>query len=88
VNPSVTRVSPTTGPVAGGTLVTVDGTHLGGATQVQFGGTSAVPLSVNTYGTALTVRAPAAAVAGPVDVVVVTANGQSTVVAVDRYTYQ
>ena len=35
--PTVTGVSPTSGPAAGGTSVTVSGTNLTGATAVDFG---------------------------------------------------
>ena len=39
--PSVTSVSPTSGPTTGGTTVTINGTGFSGATGVSFGGTAA-----------------------------------------------
>ncbi len=39
--PTVTSISPTAGPLAGGTTVTVTGTNLTGATAVDFGSTPA-----------------------------------------------
>src|SRR5579863_6117100 len=39
--PTVTNVSPNTGPPAGGTSVTITGTNFSGATVVRFGGTAA-----------------------------------------------
>ena len=35
--PTVTGISPTSGPTAGGTSVTITGTDLTGATSVKFG---------------------------------------------------
>ena len=39
--PTVTSVSPNSGPAAGGTSVTITGTNFTGATAVTFGGTAA-----------------------------------------------
>ncbi|MGH9172634.1 MAG: IPT/TIG domain-containing protein [Acidimicrobiales bacterium] len=39
--PIVTSITPTTGPSAGGTTLTVTGVNLGGVTAVNFGGTAA-----------------------------------------------
>src|SRR4029077_2497825 len=39
--PTVTSASPSAGPTAGGTSVTITGTNLTGATAVKFGATSA-----------------------------------------------
>ncbi len=36
-SPTVTSISPTTGPAGGGTSVTITGTNLSGATAVDFG---------------------------------------------------
>src|ERR1019366_6029638 len=46
--PTVTGVSPSTGPEAGGTTVTISGTDLDGATAVKFGSTSAQSYKVNS----------------------------------------
>ena len=43
--PTVTGISPTTGPTTGGTTVTIAGTDLAGATMVKFGAVSAAIVS-------------------------------------------
>lgn len=43
---SVTGVSPASGPAAGGTVVTITGTNLGGVEGVTFGGTAATAVEV------------------------------------------
>jgi hypothetical protein len=72
--PSVTGVSPSQGPVAGGTTVTLTGTNFSGATAVQFGGVAA-SFTVNS-GTQITAVAPAHA-AGAAAVTVTTPGGTS-----------
>jgi IPT/TIG domain len=80
--PTVTSLSPTSGPTAGGTSVTIDGTNLSGASLVTFGGTAAT-ITANTA-TQVTVTAPGGS-AGPVNVVVTTVGGSATLT--DGYTY-
>src|SRR5690606_8761304 len=46
--PTLTAVAPATGPVAGGTSVTLTGTDLTGATAVTFGGTPAASFTVDS----------------------------------------
>ena len=46
--PTVTAVSPTSGPAAGGTAVTITGTDFTGATAVDFGTTAATSFTVNS----------------------------------------
>ncbi len=43
---TVTSVSPTSGPAAGGTVVTINGTNLDGVTSVTFGGTAGTALTI------------------------------------------
>jgi methionine-rich copper-binding protein CopC len=74
--PTVTGVSPASGPVGGGTSVTITGTHLGTTSSVNFGGTAAAGFTVDST-TSVTVTTPAH-VANPVDVVVDTAYGSAT----------
>jgi streptogramin lyase len=81
--PDVRSISPATGPVSGGTVVTVTGRHLAGGT-VAFG--SAAASAATCSDTSCTATAPAA-VAGPVDVTVTTAAGASAVTDADRYVY-
>jgi len=84
--PIVNSVSPSGGPVAGGTTVTVTGTSFTGATAVDFGATAGTGVVVNGGGTSLTVTAPAKA-AGLVDVTVTTPAGTSATSSADDYTY-
>ncbi len=83
--PSVSSVSPTSGPTAGGNTVEVSGLNLTGATEVKFGSVSATPESSNFV--KVTVKAPPH-LAGTVDVRVVTAGGESPVNSpADHYTF-
>jgi hypothetical protein len=82
----VTNISPSGGPIAGGTTVTVTGTNFTGATAVDFGATPGTGVVVNGGGTSLTVTSPAAS-AGTVDVTVVTPEGTSATSAADAFTY-
>ena len=87
--PTVTGVSPTSGPSSGGTgPVTITGTNFTGATAVAFGGSN-VPgggFVVNSA-TQITVNNIPAGT-GTVDVRVTTGGGQSAVNApADQYTY-
>ena len=85
--PSVSSVSPSSGPAAGGTRVTISGVDLQGATGVAFGSTQASGFTVNSTGTKITVTAPAGT-HGTVDVTVTTPGGAtSPVVAADHFTY-
>ena len=83
--PTVTSISPTTGPTAGGTLVTVTGTGLTAATAVNFGGTAATGFT-NVNSTTVTATSPAHA-AGAHNVFVVTAGGTSASNAGDLFTF-
>ncbi len=80
--PSVSAVSPGGGSVSGGQVVTIQGSNLGNATMVEFGGVVA-PISANTP-TQITVTAPAH-LAGTVDVTVTAPGG--TIVADNAFTY-
>ncbi|MDR7224981.1 IPT/TIG domain-containing protein [Aminobacter aminovorans] len=82
--PTVTSVSPTSGPTGGGSTVVITGTNLSGATAVSFGGTAAGSFTVNSA-TQITVTSPAGT--GTVDVRVTTAGGTSAVSAGDQFTY-
>jgi YVTN family beta-propeller protein len=83
--PAVAAVSPATGPLAGGNLVTITGANLTGATSVRFGTTQAAGFTVNSA-SQITAAAPAGT-AGTVDVTVTTPVATSTVNAGDHYTY-
>ncbi len=73
--PAITSLTPTHGPVAGGTAVTITGTGFTGATAVTFGGTPAAAFTV-VNDTTIAATSPAHAV-GPVNVTVQTPNGVS-----------
>ncbi|HEV7524756.1 MAG TPA: IPT/TIG domain-containing protein, partial [Acidimicrobiia bacterium] len=83
--PTVTSVSPTSGPAAGGTSVTITGTGFTGATAVNFGATAATTFTVNNA-TTITATSPAHS-AGAVDVTVTTPNGTSATSANDQFTF-
>ena len=82
--PTVTAVSPNSGPPAGGTAVTISGTALTGAT-ITFGVTPATGVSCTS--TSCTATAPAGTAGTTVDVQATTGGGTSTVSAADQYTY-
>ena len=81
--PTLTSVTPSSGPATGGTTVTLTGTNLTGATAVTFGGTAATSFTV-VSDTEITAVAPAHA-AGAVDVAVTTVGGTAT--SAGGYTY-
>jgi hypothetical protein len=84
--PTVTNVSPNSGPQAGGTVVTVTGTDFcNGSPTVSFGGVAGTSVILNSN-TQLTVTSPAHGL-GTVDVLVTTAGGTSAVVTADHFTY-
>jgi len=82
--PTVTKVEPATGPASGGTVVTITGTHLGGASAVRFGETEAKRFEVKSE-TSITAEAPAGS--GTVDVTVTTAEGPSETTPADQFSY-
>ncbi len=73
--PTITSVSPNSGPTAGGTSVTITGTNFSAGATVKFDTTLATNVSV-VNSTSITATTPSHA-AGPVNVVVTNANGQS-----------
>ena len=84
--PTVTAVSPTSGPVTGGTTVTVTGTNFSGTTAVNFGNTAAASF-IASSATQLTAVTPAAS-AGVVDITVTNASGTSGTGYADQYLFQ
>jgi len=82
--PAVTGISPSGGPVAGGTTVTITGTGFNGATAVRFGSTAATSFTVNSD-TKITAYSPAGT--GTVDVTVTTPGGTSATGPADHFTY-
>jgi IPT/TIG domain len=82
--PTVTGLSPTSGPAAGGTLVTILGTGLTGASAVDFGTNAATDVTVVN---ATTITAVSPAGAGVVNVTVTTLGGTSANAPADQFTY-
>jgi hypothetical protein len=72
--PTITSISPASGPLVGGQTVTISGTNLAGA-SVTFGGAAAT--IVANSGTSITITTPAGT-AGAANVVVTTAGGTAT----------
>jgi hypothetical protein len=81
--PSLSGLAPTTGPIAGGTLASITGSALTGATAVTFGGLAGA-ITANTD-TQLIVLTPMHT-AGLADLVVTTPGGSVTAAAVFLYT--
>ena len=82
--PTVSGISPTSGPTSGGTTVVITGTGFTGATAVSFGGTAATGF---TFDSATQITATAPAGTGTVDVRVTTPSGTSATSAADQFTY-
>jgi IPT/TIG domain-containing protein len=83
--PTVKKLSPKTGPKAGGTLVTISGTGFTGATAVKFGSTE-VSFTFNSE-TSISVVSPAGT-KGTVDVTVTTPDGTSAITSKDHFKYK
>ncbi|MES2834634.1 MAG: IPT/TIG domain-containing protein [Pseudomonadota bacterium] len=81
--PTVTAVSPTSGPLAGGGSVVITGTNFSSVSGVTFGGVAAAHVVNST--TQITATAPAGS--GTVDVQVTNVTGTSATSAADQYTY-
>jgi hypothetical protein len=80
--PFKSSLGTTSGPLAGGNTITLNGTGLSTATSVDFGGVTATPTV--TSDSSLSVTVPAGAAAGPVSVSVTTAGGTNNGLS---YTY-
>jgi hypothetical protein len=83
--PTLTTISPRSGPAGGQNTVTITGTDLAGATIVNFGA-AATPATV-IDSTEVIAPAPAPAGSGPVDVTVTTPFGTTATLPADVYTY-
>ena len=84
VTPTVTGIDPNTGPVDGGTWVTISGTNFTGATEVDFGANPA-EFWVNDD-SSITALSPAGG-AGTVDVTVSNGSRTSAANTSDQFTY-
>jgi alpha-tubulin suppressor-like RCC1 family protein len=83
--PSVSSVSPSEGPAAGGTAVTISGNNLTAATAVKFGSSNAT-FTVNPQGTSIAATSPPGL--GTVDVTVTTLGGSSATSSGDHFNYR
>src|SRR5215469_13454841 len=82
--PTVTGVSPSSGPAAGGTAITINGTNFASGATVTLGGTGAT--NVVVVSASQITATTAAHAAGAVNVVVTNSDGQSATLA-NGYTY-
>ncbi len=83
--PSVTGVSPNTGSISGGTVVTITGSDFTGVTAVDFGSVAVTPTFYSDG--QITATAPEQTTTGTVDVTVVSASGTSSTSSADQFTY-
>ena len=84
--PAITGISPTSGPVTGGTTVTIAGAGFTGATSVHFG-TATAAMTVNSDAQ-ITATSPPAAGPGTVDITVTTSTATSVISRpADQFTY-
>ena len=74
--PTITTVTPSAGPVAGNTPITITGTNLSGAVDVKVGGVAATSVVV-VNATTITAKTPAGTV-GAKDVTLTTSGGTAT----------
>ncbi len=81
--PTLTAISPSSGPIAGGTTVTITGSGFTGASQVTFAGTNAKSYTI-VNDTTITAVTPVAFIAGTAQVAVTTPGG----VVTGTYTYK
>ena len=81
--PTVTGISPTSGPAGGGASVIITGSGFNSGTTVKFGTTSATVTAESA--TQITATAPAGA--GIEDVTVTTAGETSATSSADQFTY-
>ncbi|MGO9560002.1 MAG: IPT/TIG domain-containing protein [Acidimicrobiales bacterium] len=82
--PTVTKVSPSSGPTSGGTVVTITGTNFASPSSVLFGGVAATNVTV-VNATRITAVSPAGS--GMVDVTVATPGGTSSTSSADQFNY-
>jgi hypothetical protein len=81
---TLTSIAPTSGPAAGGTIVTLTGTGFTGALAVGFGPSDAAALAVTSDTSMVAVSPPGS---GTVNVTVVTPAGRSAVNAAAQFGY-
>lgn len=83
--PVIASASPDTGPIEGGTVVTIRGANLGDATSVYVGDTPAASFVVDSEGQITLITPPHSI--GPGDISVSTPNGTSMPMATDPFAF-
>jgi hypothetical protein len=86
--PVVQSLSQSSGPVAGGTSVTVTGRNFIGAVAVDFGGAPQPQPFILVDDSHIAIVSPGASNTGPVNVIVTTLGGSSTPSSHDQFDYQ
>jgi hypothetical protein len=84
--PKITSISPASGPLAGGTTVTISGMYLTSAAGVSFGAATTTQITI-VSSTKIKVTVPAGQGGGPVAVTVTTGAAESAPSSAGRYTY-
>jgi hypothetical protein len=84
--PAITKVSPSSGSIAGATTVTITGSDFNAASEVKFGNLPAATYQVDSE-TQITATTPKSAKTGRVDITVKTIAGTSATVRSDSFTY-
>jgi large repetitive protein len=82
--PTITGVSPNSGPSSGGTVVAITGTNFTGASAVDFGVTPALSFTV-LNSTSVSATSPAGV--NPVDITITTQFGTNATGPADQFTY-
>ena len=83
--PSITSVSPSTGPTTGGTTITITGDNFDSTTNVTVDGEDCFNIQIISN-TQITCDTPSNVNPGPVDVTITTQGGEETLT--DGFTYQ
>ncbi|MDA8380211.1 MAG: IPT/TIG domain-containing protein [Actinomycetota bacterium] len=84
--PAIAGISPTSGPQAGDTLVTVTGINLASVTGVAFGSSKARVYADPNSGSSVVVVSPPGTAGAAVDVTIVTAGGEAADTGAFTYT--
>jgi hypothetical protein len=85
--PTVTKVSPSSGPVGGGTKMTITGTDFNAASAVKFGETPAATYQIDSE-EQITATAPRSVKVANVDITVTTVAGTSAPSRFDTFSYK
>jgi len=83
--PTLYSISPTSGPLAGGTNITISGTNFVNITNVKIGGTNAASFSIVSP-TQMTAVTPSHIITGITDVSIISTFGTSTLYGAFTYT--